>query len=61
MSKKHKKLCATPNYSEHFLILASAITGYISISGFTALIDIPIKITGSAIRLKICAIATGIK
>ena len=27
MSKKHKKICATLNYIEHFLFLASAITG----------------------------------
>ena len=27
MSKKHKKVCITLNYIEHFLILASTITG----------------------------------
>ena len=32
MSRKHKKVCATLNYIEHFLILASAISGCISIS-----------------------------
>ena len=26
MSRKHKKLCTTQNYIEHFLILASIIT-----------------------------------
>ena len=26
MSKKHKKVCTTLNYTEHFLILASTIT-----------------------------------
>ena len=26
MSKKHKKVCTTLNYIEHFLILASTIT-----------------------------------
>ena len=31
MSKKHKKVCATLNYTEQFLILGSAITGCISI------------------------------
>ena len=30
MSKKHKKICATLNYIEHFLFLASAITGVFS-------------------------------
>ena len=32
MSTKHKKVGTTLNYFEHFLILASAITGCISIS-----------------------------
>ena len=31
MSRKHKKICITPNYIEHFLILASTITRCISI------------------------------
>ena len=34
MSRKHKNGCTTLNCIEHFLILASAITGCISISGF---------------------------
>ena len=31
MSRKHKKICITLNYIKHFLILASIITGCISI------------------------------
>ena len=61
MSKKHKKVCTTLNYIEHFLILASTITGCISISAFASLIDIPLGITSSAIGLKICAITAEIK
>ena len=61
MSKRHEKVCRTVNYIEHFLILASTITEYISISAFASLLDIPIGITCSAIGLKICAIAAGIK
>ena len=61
MSKKHKKVCTTLNYIEHFLILASTITWYISISVFASLLGIPIGITSSVIGLKICAIAAGIK
>ena len=61
MSKKHKKVCTTLNYIEHFLILASTITGCISISAFVSLLGIPIGITNSAIGLKICAITVGIK
>ena len=34
MSKKYKKVCTTLNYIEHFLILASEITGCVSISIF---------------------------
>ena len=32
MSKKHKKVCTTLNYIEHFFILGSTITGCVSIS-----------------------------
>ena len=49
MSRKHKNVCTTLNYIEHFLILASAITGCISISAFVSLLGIPIEITISAI------------
>ena len=61
MSRKHKQVCTTLNYVEHFLILASTITGYISISAFASLIGIPLGITSSAIGLNICAITAGIK
>ena len=49
------------NYIEHFLVLVSTITGCISISAFANLLGISIGITSSAIELKICAIARGIK
>ena len=61
ISKKHRKICTTLNYIEHFLILASIITGCISISAFTSMIVIPIGSMSSAIGLKICAIIAGIK
>ena len=61
MSKNHKKVCATLNYIERFLTLASTITACISISAFASLLGIPIVITSSAIGLKICAITAGIK
>ena len=50
MSKKHK-LIWTLSY-EHFLILASAVTGHISISAFASLVGMPIGITSSVVRLK---------
>ena len=60
-SRKHKKVCTTESYIEHLLILASIITGCIAISAFASLIDIPIRITSSALGLKLCAITAGIK
>ena len=59
--KKHKKVCTALSYIEHFLILASTITGCVSISSFTYLVGTPIGITSSAIGLKICAMTAGIK
>ena len=61
ISKKHIKICTTLNYIEIFLILASTITEWVSISYFASLVGIPIGTTSSAIGLKICAIATKIK
>ena len=49
------------NYIEHFLMLGSTITGCVSISAFSSIVGIPIRITCSAIWLKICAITTGIQ
>ena len=61
MSKMHKTFCTTIDYIEHFLVLASTITGCISISAFTSLLGTPTGITSSAIGLTICAIAARIK
>ena len=61
LSKKPKRFCTTLNYTEHFLILASTITGCISISAFASLIGIPVGIISSTIGLKTCTIAAGIK
>ena len=61
MSRKHGKVYTTLNYTEHSLISASTITGCNSISAFAFLLGILIGITSSAMWLKICAIAAGIK
>ena len=61
ISRKHKKVCATLNYIRHFLILASTITGWISISTFASLLGISIAIMSSATGLQICAITARIK
>ena len=57
MSRKHKKVCTTLKYIEHFLILASEITGFISIFAFASLLSILIGIASPALGLKNCAIA----
>ena len=60
MSKKHKKVCRVLNYIDHLLIVTSTTTGCVSISVFASLVGIPIGITGSAIRLKMCVTTAGI-
>ena len=57
MSKKHKKVSTTLNYTEYFLILSFAITRCVSIS----LVGIPIGITSTATELKSFSIFAGIK
>ena len=61
MSKKRKKVSIVSNYSEHFFILVSAISGYVSITAFASLLGIPIGITSSTSGLKICTKIAGIK
>lgn len=59
MSKKRKKVCTSLSYVE--LVLASVITGCVSISAFASLIGIPIDIESFAVRLEIYGITAGIK
>ena len=61
VSKKHKMVCTTLNYIEHFLILGSTVTGSVCISVYASLVGIPIGITSSAIGLKIFVITAAIK
>ena len=61
MSKKHKKVCTILNYIEHFLILASTVTGCISISASASLLGILIGIMSSPMWLKVCSITAEIK
>ena len=42
-------------------ILASTITGCVSVSAFASSVDIPVAITSSAVGINICAITAGIK
>ena len=43
------------------LILASSITGYVSISAFVSLVCVLVGVTSSAVEINICAITAGIK
>ena len=60
MSKKRKKVYTVWNYIEHLLILIFTVSWWVSISAFASA-GIPIGITSSAIKLKICVITSGIK
>ena len=48
IGKKHKKVCPVLNYIEHLLISSSTVTGFTSISAFTFLVGVHIRITCSA-------------
>ena len=61
MSEKYKKTCKYLNYVEHLLIIASTVTGCVSISAFASLVCVPVGITSSAIGINIFAFIAGIK
>ena len=61
MSEKYKKTCKYLNYVEHLIILVSIVTDCVSISAFASLVCVPVGITSSAIRIKICGITGEIK
>ena len=49
------------SYTEHLLILASTVTGCVSISDFTSLVRIPVVIASSLAAIKNCVITAEIK
>ena len=61
MKWKVQKTRKYSNYVEHLLILASTITGCVSISAFASLVHVPVGNRSSAIEIKVCAITAGIK
>ena len=61
MSKKYKIICMTLNYIKRFLLLASTVTRFISISTFASSVGISIGFTVSAVGLKTCAITAVIE
>ena len=61
MSEKHKKVCRTLNYFEHFLVFVFPVSGCVSIFAFVSLVGVPVGIASSPLGLKICAITAEIK
>ena len=62
MNEKYKKTCKYLNYVENlFIIVASAVTGCISISAFASLVVIPAGVASSSVGIKLCAITGKIK
>ena len=59
MSKKHKNPFRNLNYFEHFLLFTSAVIGFVAISAFASLVDIPIGITSSSVDIISCVITAG--
>ena len=49
MGNKHKKVCTTPNYIEHFLTLVFAVTVCIFIFDFPSSVDMSMGIMSSTI------------
>ena len=52
MIEKHKKTFKYLNYVKHFFILASAVTGCVSISAFPSLACVPVGITSYGVGIK---------
>ena len=45
MSEKYKKLCKNLNFTKHFNIFVSVVTGFLLISAFASLVGVTIGIT----------------
>ena len=61
MGEKYKKICKYLNYVENLLILASTITGCVSVFAFALAVCGSVGITSPAVGIKICEITAGIK
>ena len=61
VGKKPKKGCRILNYTEHLLILASTVTGCLSISILASFIAIIVGITSFAAAIKMCVITARIQ
>ena len=61
MIEQDKNVCSSWSFIEHLLVLATAVTGCVSISVFASLVGILIDIANPVVVLKICVITAGIK
>ena len=61
INKKEKKVCRILKYTEHLLILASTLSGCVSIFSVASLIGIPVGISSSAIIKKFSVILYELK
>ena len=61
MNKQTKIKLWKKAYIEYMFILASTVTGCVSIFDFPYLVDIPVGIANSAVGFEICAIISGFK
>ena len=61
MSEKYKNTYKYLSCVKHLLIIASTVSGCVSISACTSLVCVPIGITSSAAGINICAITAGIE
>ena len=59
--KTDKKACKILTYTDSLLILASTVTGCVSISTFCFLICIPVDLASSATKTKVFVILAGIR
>ena len=61
MSEKYKETCKYLNYSDRLFILASTVTGSVSISAFSSTVCVSWGITSSAVGIKFITITAAIK
>ena len=61
MSEKYKETCKYLNYSDRLFILASTITGSVSISAFSSTVCVSWGITSSAVGIKFITVTAAIK
>ena len=61
INKKQEKVFRISDYTENLLILASTVTGCVSISAIASLVVTSVGIASSTALIKICAITARIK